>query len=109
MDKPARRAVVAVQTRPEQPEAPPLLVLDPVIVADHVDIAGPRRLPPFIPNPPRPGRPRPPIAAAPPGEPKRRVVGQQPECLDGLRRLEQPDWPLRFSPPPPPRGVPPPP
>src|SRR5215472_3805660 len=36
MDKPARRAVMAMQTRPEQPEAPPLLVLDPVIIADRI-------------------------------------------------------------------------
>src|ERR1700737_3082542 len=100
MDKPARRAVVAVQTRPEQPEAPPLLVLDPVIVADRVPAfaktgAGRRRLPPFIRNPLRPVGPRHPIAASPPGEPKRRGVGPQTECLDGLRRLEQPDWALR--------------
>ena len=36
MDKPARRLVLTMEARPEQPEAPPLLVLDPVIVADRV-------------------------------------------------------------------------
>src|SRR5437868_15487856 len=91
MDKPARRAIVAVQTCPEQPEAPPILVLDPIIVADRVDIAGRRRLPPFIRNPLRPVGPRHPVPAAPPDEPKRRVIRQQPKRFDRLRRLEQPD------------------
>src|SRR6202521_1242690 len=54
MDKPARLMVAGVKTRPEQPETPPLLVLDPVIVADRIDCAGPFRLPPFIGDPLRP-------------------------------------------------------
>jgi hypothetical protein len=48
MDKPARRAVTAVKTRPEQPEAPSFLVLDPVIIADRVAGAGTLGLPPFV-------------------------------------------------------------
>src|ERR1700746_2326415 len=48
MDKPARLAVTAVETRPEQPEAPPFLVLDPVIIAERPSDAGAFRLPPFI-------------------------------------------------------------
>ena len=36
MDKPARRLVFTMETRPEQPEAPPLPVFNPVIVADRV-------------------------------------------------------------------------
>src|SRR5215472_13049913 len=103
MDKPARLVIAAVETRPEQPEAPSFLVLDPVIVADLVPAfaktgAGRCRLPPFIGNPLRPVGPRHPVPAPPPGEPKRRVVRQQPECLDRLRRLKQPDRPRRLAP-----------
>src|SRR6516162_4796887 len=93
MDKPARRAVMAVQTRSEQPEAPPLLVLDPVIVADCISRGGPLRPPPLLGDPLRPVGPRDPIPAPPPREAERRVVGQQPERFDRLRRVEQPDWP----------------
>jgi hypothetical protein len=96
MDKPARLVVAAMETRPEQPEAPPFRVLDTVIVADHVNVAGAVRLPPFIGNPLRSIGASHAMPAAPPGEAKRRVVRQQPKCLDRLRRLEQPDRPWRF-------------
>src|SRR5215813_2391554 len=96
MDEPVRFAVAAMKTRPEQPEAPPLLVLDTVIVADRVNVAGAARLPPFIGNPLRSIGTCHAMPAAPPNEVKRRVVRQQPECLDRLRRLEQPDRPWRF-------------
>src|SRR5262249_31861491 len=89
MDEPVRFAVAAMKTRPEQPEAPPLLVLDTVIVADRVNVAGAARLPPFIGNPLRSIGTCHAMPAAPPNEVKRRVVRQQPECLDRLRRLEQ--------------------
>ncbi len=50
-----QRGVVAVgKACPEQPEAPPFLVLDPVIVADRIDSAGPFRPPPFFGDPLRP-------------------------------------------------------
>ena len=75
MDKPARRAVLAVQPRSEQPEAPPLLVLDPVIVTDCVDLAGAFWLPPFIGDPLRPIGAHYPMPATPPHETERRVVG----------------------------------
>src|SRR5271170_2526133 len=110
MDKPARRAVAAVETRPEQPEAPPLLVLDPVIVADRIDGTGAFQPPPFIGDPLRPIGAHDPMPSPPPHEPKRRIVRQQPERLDRLRRVKQPDrpaptLPLRGSfPPPCPQG-----
>src|SRR6516162_2323988 len=96
MDKPARLAVAAVQTRAEQPEALPFLVLDSVIIADRVYSAGALRSPPFVGDPLRPIGLRDPMPAPPPSEAKWRIVGQQPERLDRLRRLEQPDRPRRF-------------
>ena len=81
MDKPARLVVAAVETRPEQPEAPPFLVLDPVIVAERFSRAGRFRLPPFIGDPLRPVGPRHPVPALPPGETERRVVGQRARTL----------------------------
>ena len=86
---------VTRQPGAEQPEAPPLLVLDPVIVADRVGRAGTSRLPPFLGDPLRPVGARHPVRAPPPGEAERRIVGQQPKRLDRLRRLEQPDRPRR--------------
>jgi hypothetical protein len=88
MDKPARRAVMAVQPRPEQPEAAPLLVLDPVVVADRVDLAGTSWLPPFIGYPLRPIGSRDPMPAPPPQETEWRIVGQEPERLDRFRWFE---------------------
>src|ERR1700724_2371180 len=108
MDKPAWRVVIAVETRPEQPEASPLLVLDPVIISDRIGSTGAFRLPPFLGDPFRPIGVHHPMPAAPPDEAERRVVGQQPERFDRLRRLEQPDRPRGFDPPPhppPPRPV----
>src|SRR6266436_3435673 len=96
MDKPARLVVAAVETRPEQPETPPLLLLDPVIVADRISGAGAFGPPPFLGNPLRPVGARHPVPAPPPRETERRVVWQQPERFDRLRRLEQPDRPRRF-------------
>src|SRR5438874_7655701 len=93
MDKPARLMVVAVQTHPEQPEAPPLLILDPVIVADRISSAGAFRPPPLLGDPLRPIGPHHSVPAPPPGETERRVVGQQPERFDLFRRVEQPDRP----------------
>src|SRR5712691_7096303 len=98
MDKPARRAVAALQTRPEQPEAPSLLVLDPVVIADRIDRTGAFRLPPFLGDPLRPIGACDTMPAPPPGKAERRVVRQQPERFDRLRRLEQPDRPRRFAP-----------
>src|SRR5690349_12048545 len=97
MDKPARRSVAAVETRSEQPEAPPFLVLDPIIIADRIDLAGRPRTPPFIGDSLGPIGPRHPVPSPPPPEPKRRVVGQQPERLDRLRRIEQPDRSRGFA------------
>src|SRR5712692_5518985 len=97
MDKPVRLVVAAVETRPEQPETPPLLVLDSVVVADRVDIAVRRRLPPFIRDPLRPVGPRHAMPAPPPGETERWVIGQEPEGFDRFRRLEQPDRPRGFA------------
>jgi hypothetical protein len=96
MDEPARRIVMAGKTRPEQPEAPPVLVLDPVIIADR--IAGGRSpgSPPFFGHPLRPVGARNPMRKATPGKAERRVVGQQPEGFDRFRRREQPDRPRRF-------------
>jgi len=91
MDKPARRLVPTMETRPEQPEAPPLLVLDPVVVADLVDGTGAFRLPPFVGDSLRPIGTCHPMPAPPPDKAERRVVGQQPERFDRLRRLEQSD------------------
>src|SRR6516225_2559459 len=96
MDKPARLAVAAVQTRAEQPEAPPFLVLDSVIVADRFYGAEALRSPPFVGDPLRPIGPRDPMPASPPRETKRRIVGQKPKSFDRLRRLEQSDRPRRF-------------
>src|SRR5271165_1744580 len=97
MDKPARRVFAAVETRPEQPEAPSLLVLDPVIIADRVDGAGTFGPPPFLGDPLRPISARHPMPAPAPRETKRRIVGQQPERLERLRRVEQPYRPRRFQ------------
>ena len=96
MDKPARRVVMAVEACAEQPEAPPFLVLTPVIVADRVDRAGSLRSPPFLGDPLRPIGARDPVPAPPPRKAERRIVGQQPERVDRLRRLEQPDRPRWF-------------
>src|SRR6516225_1257915 len=101
MDKPTRLVIANVETCSEQPEAPPFLVLDPVIVADRVPAfvvtsAAALRSPPFVGDPLRPIGPRDPVPASPPGETKRRIVGQQPECFDRLGRLEQSDRPRRF-------------
>ena len=101
MDKPARLVIANVETRSEQPEAPPFLVLDPVIVADRVPAftgtsAGALWSPPFVGDPLRPIGPRDPMPASPPGETKRRIVGQKPKSFDRLRRLEQSDRPRRF-------------
>src|SRR5271155_2895679 len=111
MDKPARFVVAAVETCPVQPEAPPLLVLDPIIIADRVPAfagirSGAFRPPPFVGDPLRPIGAHDPMPAAPPHESERRIVRQQPERLDRLRRLEQsyrpaPTLPLRGSFPPP--------
>src|SRR5882762_10442714 len=105
MDKPAWRVVTAVQTRPKQPEAPSLLVLDPIVIADRINRTGAFRPPPFLGDPLRPIGVHHPMPAPPPDEAERRVVGQQPERFDRLRRLEQPDRPRWFAPtphPPPP-------
>src|SRR5258706_1341992 len=106
MDKPARLVVAAVETRPKQPEAPPLLVLDPIIIADRIDLAGRPRQPPFVGDPLRPIGLRHPMPAAAPHEPKRRIVGQQPECLDRLRWIKQPDRAGWFAGDPPPHPSP---
>ena len=58
--------------------------------------AGGFRPPPFLGDPLRAVGAHDPMPAPPPGEAERRVVGQQPERLDRLRRLEQPDRPRRF-------------
>src|SRR5690242_8660475 len=97
MDKPARLVAATVETGPEQPEAPPLLSLDPVIVADRVDRAGAFRPPPFLGDPLRSVGAHDPMRAPPPPEPERRIVGQQPERLDRLRRIKQPYRPRRFA------------
>src|SRR5271163_4282234 len=97
MDEPARRVVAVGKSRPKQLEAPPFLVLDPVIVADRIDSARSLGPPPFFGDPLRPVGARHPVWAPPPGEAKRRVVGQQPKSVDRLRRLEQPDRTRRFA------------
>src|SRR5271169_392529 len=97
MDEPARWVVAVGKACPEQPEAPPFLVLDPVIVADRIDSAEPFRLPPFFGEPLRPVGARHPVWAPPPRKTKRRVVGQQPKSVDRLRRLEQPDRTRRLA------------
>src|SRR2546423_14930265 len=89
MDKPARLVIAAVETRPEQPEAPPLLVLDPVIIADRVNGAGAFRAPPFVGDPLRSVGEHDPMPAAAPHEPERRIVPQQPERHDRFGRVEQ--------------------
>src|ERR1700756_5449612 len=91
MDEPTQFVVAAMKTCPKQPEAPPCLVFDPVIIADRIDIAGRFRLPPFLGDPLRPVGAHDPMSAPAPRETERRIVGQHPECLDRLRRLEQPD------------------
>ena len=96
MDKPAQRLVPTMQTRPEQPEAPSFLVLDSVIVADCITGTRPLWPPPFVGDPLRPVGPRDPVPTPAPSEAERRVVGQEPERLDGLRWLEQPDRPRWF-------------
>ena len=83
-----------LEARPEQPEAPPFLVLDPVIVADRIESgADPSGHPCHHSSAIRsgPSAARHPVRAPAPGEAERRVVGQQPESFDRLRRLEQPD------------------
>src|SRR5262249_61294809 len=89
MDEPVRFAVAAMKTRPEQPEAPPLLVLDTVIIADRVNVAGAARLPPFIGNPLRSIGTCHAMPAAPPNEVKRRGGKQQTECRAPARRAKQ--------------------
>src|SRR5712691_8706617 len=96
MDKPARRRR-AGEAGAEHPEAPPLLILDPVVIADRPGgeegaVGGP----PFLGDAlGTVGAPHP-MRAAPPGKAKGRVVGQQPRRLDRLGRREQPDRPRRF-------------
>src|SRR5260370_30429289 len=90
MNIPTFQSVTAIG-RAEQPEAPALLVLDPVIVANGIDRAGPVFGPPFLGDAlGTVGAPYP-IGAAAPGEAERRIVGQQPQRLDRLGRQEQAD------------------
>src|SRR6516165_4083508 len=96
MDKPAQRLVPTMETRPEQPEAPPFLVLDSVIVADCITGTRPLWPPPFVGDPLRPVGPRDPVPTPAPSEAERRIVRQEPERLDRLRWLEEPDRPRRF-------------
>src|SRR5260370_9759360 len=91
MDKPAWGVGIAVQTRPEQPEAPSLLVLDPIVIADRIDRTGAFRPPPFLGDPLRPIGVHHPIPAPPPDEAERRGVRAQPQ-------------PFRPAPTPPPAG-----
>src|SRR6201995_4731530 len=98
MDKPARLFFMAVGSCPGQPEAPPLPLLAPVVVADRIDRAGASRPPPLLGDPLWPIGPRHQMPAPRPREPKRRVVGQQPERLDRFRRFEQADRPRWFQP-----------
>src|SRR6516225_8931144 len=95
MDKPARLMVAVVEARPEQPEPPPLLVFDPVIVADRIDRIGAIRPPPLLSDPFRSVGLRDPMLASPPHETERRIIGEHPKSVDRLRRLEQPDRPRR--------------
>src|SRR5215472_8137795 len=94
MDKPARFAIAAVETRPEQPEAAAFLVLDPVIVAKGADIVSRFRQPPLLGNPFRSVGLRDPMPASPPQETERRIIGEHPKSVDRLWRLEQPDRPF---------------
>src|SRR5215472_15429292 len=96
MDKPARFVVAAVETRPEQPEAPPLLVLDPVVIADSLGGARPLRPPPFLGNPLGSIGLHHSMPAPSPGKMKGRVVRQEPERFDWIWRVEQPDRPQRL-------------
>src|SRR6185437_1434843 len=75
-------------TPAEQPEAPPLFVLDPEIVADraHLTVA----LPPFPRDSLRPVGPPHPMPYPPPREGHRWVVGQQSHRVHRLRRVQQP-------------------
>src|SRR5262249_41629348 len=91
MDKPARFVVAAVETRPEQPEASPLLILYPVVIADRLSGARPLGPPPFLGNPLGSVGLHHSMPAPPPGKMKGRVVRQEPERCDRVRRVEQPD------------------
>jgi len=84
---PSQLVVAAMETSPEQPEAPPLLISTPVIVADGVSLTGRPRLPPFLGDPLWPIGTCHAMPASPPDEAKWRVVRQEPECFDRLRRL----------------------
>src|SRR5207248_5946715 len=97
--KPARRRV-AGKAGAIKPEAPALLVLDTVIVADPVAavarIGGAVLDPPFLGDAfGTVGMPDP-VLTPPPREAKRRIVRQHPLRLDRLRRPEQPHGPRRF-------------
>jgi hypothetical protein len=78
MDKPAQRAIPTMKTRPKQPEAPSLFVLDPVIIADRIHATRAFRLPPFLGYPLRSIGTHDPMPAPPPRETKRRIIRQEP-------------------------------
>src|SRR5689334_21950882 len=90
MDKPARRRR-AGQPGAKQPEAPPLVILDPVVIADRAGREIAIDNPPFLGDALGTiGAPHP-MRAAPPGEAERRVVGEKPRRLDRLGRRKQPN------------------
>src|SRR5207249_3266444 len=89
--EPARRRLALREPGAEQPEAAALRILDPVIVADRIGFAGAFLGPPFLGDALGAVGPGDPVQALPPGELDRRIIGNQPRCLDRLRRAEQPD------------------
>src|SRR5207245_10807262 len=96
VDEPARRRV-ARQAGAEQPEAPTLLVLDPVVVANRVSDSRTALGPPFLGDALGPVGAQHPMPVAAPDEAERRIVGQDPIRLDRLRRPEQPDRARGFA------------
>src|SRR5215472_14362734 len=91
VDKPARPRFVTSELGAKQPETPPLLVFNPVIIADGGDSsAGARFGPPFLGDAFGPIGAGNSVSPPPPGKLGWRIVRNEPDRLDRLRRPEQP-------------------
>jgi hypothetical protein len=84
---PARLVVAAMENQPGTTRSAAPSHLDAVIVADGVSLTGRPRLPPFLGDPLWPIGTCHAMPASPPDEAKWRVVRQEPERFDRLRRL----------------------
>ncbi|CAG4925808.1 unnamed protein product, partial [Acidocella sp. C78] len=98
VDEPSGRPRAAVQPGAKHPETLPRLILDRVIVAQHLHLGAAGCLrgfvtPPFACDPLRPGGAGDAMAGSAPSHQQRRIVGHRRDHLDPLGADEQPDRP----------------